>query len=40
MDGWQVTWLPGRTLDRNEAITAMMPAEAADQRVGLSDDPR
>ena len=21
--GWQVSWLPGRTLDRNQAITAM-----------------
>lgn len=25
--GWSVTWLPGRTLDRNEAITAMTIAE-------------
>jgi hypothetical protein len=26
---WQVTWLPGRLLDRNSAITAMVLAEAA-----------
>lgn len=25
--GWSVTWLPGRFLDRNEAITAMTIAE-------------
>lgn len=25
---WQVTWLPGRHLSRNEAITAMTIAEA------------
>jgi hypothetical protein len=27
--GWQVSWLPGRTLDRNQAITAMTLGEAA-----------
>jgi len=27
--GWQVPWLPGRTLDRNQAITAMTLGEAA-----------
>lgn len=26
--GWTVSWLPGRTLDRNQAITAMTIAEA------------
>ena len=26
-DGWAVTWLPGRVLTRNQAITAMMLAE-------------
>jgi len=26
---WQVSWLPGRLLDRNSAITAMVLAEAA-----------
>src|SRR6266704_1539784 len=32
--GWKVSWLPGRTLDRNSAITAMILADtAADQRV-------
>jgi len=32
--GWEVTWLPGRTLDRNTAITAMVLADTtADERV-------
>lgn len=26
-DGWAVTWLPGRVLNRNQAITAMVLAE-------------
>jgi hypothetical protein len=26
-DGWTVTWLPGRTLTRNQATTAMVLAE-------------
>jgi hypothetical protein len=26
-DGWAVTWLPGRVLTRNQAITAMTIAE-------------
>ena len=26
-NGWQVSWLPGRTLDRNTAITAMILAD-------------
>jgi hypothetical protein len=26
---WEVSWLPGQTLDRNTAITAMILAEAA-----------
>jgi hypothetical protein len=26
-DGWEVSWLPGRTLDRNTAITAMVLAD-------------
>jgi len=30
--GWEVSWLPGQTLDRNTAITAMTLADtAADQ---------
>ena len=32
--GWKVSWLPGRTLDRNTAITAMVLADtAADERI-------
>jgi hypothetical protein len=27
--GWHVSWLPGRTLTRNQAITAMVLGEAA-----------
>jgi hypothetical protein len=27
--GWQMSWLPGRTLDRNQAVTAMVLGEAA-----------
>ena len=26
-DGWEVSWLPGQTLDRNSAITAMTLAD-------------
>ena len=26
-EGWQVSWLPDRVLDRNQAITAMLLAE-------------
>ena len=33
-NGWDVSWLPGRTLDRNSAITAMILADtAADKNV-------
>ena len=33
-NGWEVSWLPSRTLDRNTAITAMILANtAADERV-------
>jgi hypothetical protein len=28
-EGWQVSWLPGRTLTRNQATTAMVFGEAA-----------
>jgi len=28
-NGWEVSWLPGRTLDRNTAITAMTLADTA-----------
>lgn len=27
---WSVTWLPGRVLDRNQAVTAMSIAECVD----------
>ena len=31
-NGWEVSWLPGQTLDRNSAITAMVLADTtADQ---------
>ena len=26
-NGWEVSWLPGQTLDRNSAITAMVLAD-------------
>ena len=33
-NGWEVSWLPGKTLDRNSAITAMVLADTtADERV-------
>jgi hypothetical protein len=39
-DGWEVSWLPGRTLDRNQATTAMTIADIVGGRgIGLSDDP-
>ena len=28
-NGWDVSWLPGQTLDRNTAITAMVLADTA-----------
>jgi hypothetical protein len=28
-NGWEVSWLPGRLLDRNTAITAMIRADTA-----------
>ena len=31
-NGWEVSWLPGQTLDRNTAITAMTLADLADRR--------
>jgi hypothetical protein len=27
--GWQVSWLPGRTLDRNQAVTALTLSEVS-----------
>jgi hypothetical protein len=29
---WRVSWLPGRLLDRNRAVTAMMLAEVASKK--------
>ena len=28
-NGWEVSWLPGQTLDRNTAVTAMILADVA-----------
>jgi hypothetical protein len=33
--GWEVSWLPGQTLDRNTAITAMILADTTRRRAGL-----
>jgi hypothetical protein len=38
--GWEVSWLPGRTLDRNQAITAMTIADmVGGMGVPRADDP-
>ncbi len=39
-DGWAVTWLPGRVLTRNQAITAMVLAETAAGGIGDHTDKR
>ena len=31
-NGWEVSWLPGRALDRNSAITAMILADTTADR--------
>jgi hypothetical protein len=31
-NGWEVSWLPGQTLDRNTAITAMTLADLAGEQ--------
>jgi hypothetical protein len=31
-NGWEVSWLPGQTVDRNSAITAMTLADTAAER--------
>ena len=36
-NGWEVSWLPGRTLDRNTAITAMTLADTLAER-DLAED--
>jgi hypothetical protein len=39
-EGWEVSWLPGRTLDRNQAITAMTIASIVGGKgVPRADDP-
>jgi hypothetical protein len=37
-DGWEVSWLPGRTLDRNQAITAMTIASTVGTKVACPPD--
>ena len=39
-DGWAVTWLPGRVLTRNQAITAMVLAETVAGGIGDHTDKR
>ena len=39
-NGWTVTWLPGRVLTRNQAITAMVLAETVAGGVGDHTDRR
>lgn len=36
---WEVTWLPGRYLERNQAITAMVLAETVSAGIGDHTDP-
>ena len=38
-DGWEVSWLPGRNLDRNSAITAMILADTTAE-TGLAEGHR
>ena len=38
-EGWEVSWLPGRTLTRNQATTAMVIANIVGKGVGVADDP-
>src|SRR5215467_11308705 len=39
-EGWEVSWLPGRTLNRNQAITAMTIASIVGGKgVPRADDP-
>lgn len=37
---WEVTWLPGRYLERNQAITAMVLAETVASGFGDHTDPQ
>ena len=38
-NGWEVSWLPGQTLDRNSAITAMILADLVGEE-DLDEDHR
>ena len=38
-NGWEVSWLPGQTLDRNAAITAMILADLVGEE-GLHEEHR
>ena len=38
-NGWEVSWLPGQTLDRNAAITAMILADSSAEQ-GLHEGHR
>jgi hypothetical protein len=38
-NGWEVSWLPGKVLDRNSAITAMILADLFDEE-DLHEDHR
>ena len=39
-EGWEVSWLPGRALTRNQATTAMVIANIVGSKgTGLADDP-
>jgi hypothetical protein len=37
---WRVSWLPGRTVDRNQAVTALSIAETVAQKPSLSPGDR
>jgi len=36
-DGWQVSWLPGRTLTRNQAVSALMLTQEASRGIEQGD---
>ncbi len=38
-NGWEVSWLPGQTLDRNTAITAMTLADVV-SKAGIDEGHR
>lgn len=38
-NGWVVTWLPGRVLTREQAVTAMTIAEMVTERADILADP-